>query len=192
LRLIKRYPNRKLYDTKDRRYISLEGVASLVRAGEEIQVVATEDGTDITTFVLSQVLREQEREGSFLPRSLLSSLVGRSSGSLSRLRSAFDASLKGLQALEQEVQESIDSLADRGEITLAEAQQLREELLARSREAQADLEARMLRDIEESLFRLQLPTRSDLTRLYRRLEQIETKIDSLVAASDRGHSKSST
>ena len=186
MRLIKRYPNRKFYDTEDKQYVSLKGIASLVRAGEEIQVIENKSGEDITSLTLSQILREQERRDSFLPVSLLTSLVRTSSGGLRPLRKSLQASLKALEVLEDEVQEKIDALADGGEISLAEAQELREELLTRAQRSQAILEERISREIEASLTRLRVPTRSDLAALNSQLEQIESKIDSLVSDSKTG------
>lgn len=186
MRLIKRYPNRKFYDTEDKQYISLKDIASLVRTGEEIQVIDNKSGEDITTLTLSQILREQERRDSFLPQSLLTSLIRTSSGGLKQLRKSFQASLKGLQVLEDEVQETIDALVDRGEISLAEAQELREELLTRAHRNQATLEQRISKEIEASLVRLRVPTRSDLEALHSQLEQMESKIDSLVSDSQSG------
>jgi polyhydroxyalkanoate synthesis repressor PhaR len=181
LRLIKRYPNRKFYDTEDKRYVSLKDIVSLVRAGEEIQVTDNSTGEDMTTLVLSQILREQERRGSFLPQSLLASLIRTSGGSLKQLRKSFQASLKALQVLEDEVRENIDALVDRGEISLAEAQGLREELLTRAEHSQAALEDRLSREIEASLIRLGIPTRSAMDGLNIRLEEIETKVDALLS-----------
>lgn len=186
MRLIKKYPNRKFYDTGDKRYVSLRGIASLVRDGEEIQVIDTGEGSDITTLVLSQILREQEKRESFLPQSLLSNLIRRSTGGLNQLRNSFQASLHALRTLEDEVQESLDTLVDRGEITLAEAQQLREELLARARNTQAALERKILKDIEASLIRLDLPTRPDLAVLDTKLEEVESKVNSLLSDVETG------
>ncbi len=183
MRLIKKYPNRKFYDTADKRYVSLPDIASLVREGEEIRVIDNESGGEITTLVLSQILREQERKGESLPQSLLTSLIRRGGGGLKQLRTSFQASLKALQVLEDEAQDKIDRLVERGEISLTEAQELREELLDRARQRQAILEERMLEDIEASLIRLRVPTKSDLEGLESRLEEIETKLDSLLARS---------
>ena len=183
MHLIKRYPNRKFYDTEDKQYISLQGIASLVRAGEEIQVIDHKNGEDITTLILSQILREEERRDSFLPQSLLTSLIRASSGGLEKLKRSFQASLKALEVLEDEVQENIDALVNKGEISLAEAQELREELLTRARLSQATLEQRISKEIEASLVRLRIPTRSDLETLNSQLEQMEGKIDSLVSDS---------
>src|ERR1700756_3501553 len=61
--LIKKYANRKLYDTRTSRYITLEGIAQLVRDGHEIKVVDRDDGRDLTQVTLSQVALEQEKRG---------------------------------------------------------------------------------------------------------------------------------
>ena len=61
--LIKKYANRKLYDTRTSRYITLEGIAQLVRDGHEITVVDRDDGRDLTQVTLSQVMLEEEKRG---------------------------------------------------------------------------------------------------------------------------------
>jgi polyhydroxyalkanoate synthesis repressor PhaR len=61
--LIKKYANRKLYDTRTSRYITLEGIAQLVREGHEIKVVDRGNGNDLTQLTLSQVVLSQEKHG---------------------------------------------------------------------------------------------------------------------------------
>lgn len=74
--LIKRYANRKLYNTVEKRYISLPHIAELVRQGREIQVVDNTTGADLTALTLSQIILQQEKShaGSF-SRAFLTSLV---------------------------------------------------------------------------------------------------------------------
>jgi len=60
--LIKKYANRKLYDTRTSRYITLEGIAQLVRDGHEIKVVDSEQ-RDLTQVTLSQIVLEEEKRG---------------------------------------------------------------------------------------------------------------------------------
>jgi polyhydroxyalkanoate synthesis repressor PhaR len=62
-RLIKKYPNRRLYDTEESRYITLTDVQKLVREGAEIKVVDTQSGDDITRSILIQIINEQEASG---------------------------------------------------------------------------------------------------------------------------------
>ncbi len=59
-RVIKRYENRKLYDTADKRYVSLNDLAALVRAGQEVQVVDNATGADLTAPTLAKVILEED------------------------------------------------------------------------------------------------------------------------------------
>jgi BMFP domain-containing protein YqiC len=59
--LIKKYANRKLYDTQTSRYITLEGISQLVREGADIQVVERDTGRDLTPLVLSQIVMGEEK-----------------------------------------------------------------------------------------------------------------------------------
>jgi polyhydroxyalkanoate synthesis repressor PhaR len=61
--LIKKYANRKLYDTRTSRYITLDGIAQLVRDGHEIKVVDRDNGQDLTQVTLSQIVLEEEKRG---------------------------------------------------------------------------------------------------------------------------------
>jgi polyhydroxyalkanoate synthesis repressor PhaR len=62
-RKIRRYENRKLYDTERKRYVSLTDLAELIREGEEIQVVESPSGEDVTARTLTSIIVEAEREG---------------------------------------------------------------------------------------------------------------------------------
>jgi len=61
--IIKKYANRKLYDTRTSRYITLEGIAELVRSGHEIKVVDRDNGNDLTQLTLSQLVLSHEKHG---------------------------------------------------------------------------------------------------------------------------------
>lgn len=62
-RVIKKYPNRRLYDTEISRYITLEEIRQLVLSGEDFNVVEKRTGHDITRTILLQVISEQEEGG---------------------------------------------------------------------------------------------------------------------------------
>jgi len=65
--LIKKYANRKLYDTRTSSYITLEGIAGLVRDGHEIKVVDRETAQDLTQVTLSQIVLSEEKRGPARP-----------------------------------------------------------------------------------------------------------------------------
>src|SRR5215207_6644008 len=76
IRLIKRYESRKLYDTEESRYVSLEEIAGWVRTGQEVRVMDNATGTDVTSQTLTQIILDEGRRGtSFLPSELLHDLV---------------------------------------------------------------------------------------------------------------------
>ena len=60
--LIKRYANRKLYDTESKRYITLEGIAEMIRQQQDVKVIDHETGEDITALTQAQIIFEQERK----------------------------------------------------------------------------------------------------------------------------------
>lgn len=82
-RLIKRYPNRKLYDVEASAYVSLADVATLIRAGNTVEIVDHATGEDITAQTLTQVVLEEGKRGaSILPTDLLHDLLRRSGEAL--------------------------------------------------------------------------------------------------------------
>lgn len=62
-RIIKKYPNRRLYDTEQSRYITLADLQKLAEAGEEFEVKDASSGDDITRMILLQIISEQESGG---------------------------------------------------------------------------------------------------------------------------------
>ena len=70
-RLIKKYPNRRLYDTVKSNYITLEELAGLVRTGERVKVVGAKSGDDLTRQVLTQVILEEKGRLELIPVELL-------------------------------------------------------------------------------------------------------------------------
>ena len=80
VRLIKRYGggSRKLYDTEESRYVSLDEIAAWIRRGQELQVVDSATGEDVTSQTLAQVIYEDHKNGiSFLPKEFLHDVIRR-------------------------------------------------------------------------------------------------------------------
>lgn len=70
--IIKKYPNRRLYNTKQSAYITVEDVSSLIKKGSRIQVIDVTTEDDITAMVLTQIIMNKAKEdNSILPVSLL-------------------------------------------------------------------------------------------------------------------------
>lgn len=63
-RIVKRYSNRKLYDTKDSRYVTLLQIAEMVRTGEEVQIIDNNSKEDLTEVTLAQIIYEEKKANS--------------------------------------------------------------------------------------------------------------------------------
>lgn len=75
-RVIKKYPNRRLYDTEESRYITLADVRDLVLSKTEFVVVDKKSGHDITRAILLQIIIEQEQQGdSIMTEAFLSQVI---------------------------------------------------------------------------------------------------------------------
>jgi len=102
--LIKRYANRKLYNTAASRYITLRGIAELLERGEDVKVIDNETGEDMTAVTLSQILVETERGGRTAPGSLLSELFQRGGSALvDRFKQGVDEAREDLDELRENV-----------------------------------------------------------------------------------------
>ncbi len=104
--IIKKYANRRLYDTSGSRYINLEDIAALVRNGKDLQVVDAKTGEDLTRVTLTQIIVEDAKEQpTGLPLELLRQLIVASDRVgqefiMWYLKSAFDAYQKVQNTLE--------------------------------------------------------------------------------------------
>ena len=67
MRTIRRYSNRKLYDTQTSRYVTLAQIAAIIRTGDDIQVVDKDTGKDLTAATMAQIIFEETKEGQALP-----------------------------------------------------------------------------------------------------------------------------
>jgi polyhydroxyalkanoate synthesis repressor PhaR len=78
-RVVKRYSNRKLYDTVESRYVTLPQIAELVRKGEDVRIIDNNTKEDLTGVTLAQILYEEERkQSSALPLTALKDLINTS------------------------------------------------------------------------------------------------------------------
>ena len=75
-RIIKRYANRKLYDTQHSRYVTLDQISEMIRNGDEVKIVDNKTKEDLTTVTLAQIIFEEEKkQRSFLPLGAMRNII---------------------------------------------------------------------------------------------------------------------
>ncbi|MEM9838563.1 MAG: polyhydroxyalkanoate synthesis repressor PhaR [Pseudomonadota bacterium] len=110
--VIKKYANRRLYNTKSSTYVTLETLAEMVKAGEDFVVVDAKSGDDLTRTVLAQIIFEQETKGqNLLPVRFLRQLIGLYGDNLqsfvpSYLEASMEAFRKNQEAMRQSFSEA--------------------------------------------------------------------------------------
>jgi len=75
-RIIKRYANRKLYDTEHSRYVTLDQISEMIRQGDDVKIVDNKTKEDLTTVTLAQIIFEEEKkQRSFLPLGAMRNII---------------------------------------------------------------------------------------------------------------------
>jgi polyhydroxyalkanoate synthesis repressor PhaR len=107
--IIKKYANRRLYDTESSAYITLERLAQMVRQKRDFKVVDAKSGEDITRSVLAQIIMEEESHGAeMLPVNFLRQLIGMYGGNMQEVVPQYlEASLDQLQRNQAKMQEAM-------------------------------------------------------------------------------------
>jgi polyhydroxyalkanoate synthesis repressor PhaR len=177
--VIKRYPNRKLYNTDSKKYVTLDQLAELIRTGEEVQILDHTTGEDLSAVTLTQVIYEQEKkQAGFLPRSVLTGLVQSGGQTLTSLRRTLASPLDLIHHVDLEIEHRLNSLVEAGKLTSSEGSRILSLLLAVGRGSD---ESKALSDveIERILTERGVPSQDDIRGLNTRLEELVSKLNEL-------------
>jgi polyhydroxyalkanoate synthesis repressor PhaR len=182
--LIKRYPNRKLYDTESKQYVTLEGISELIRDGKEIRVIDNATREDLTAQTLTQVIAELEKKpGGFLPRTILSGLIQTGGDRLNSLQRNIIGTMGLWRHIDEEIRRRIQLLVEQGDLDEREGQHLLDQLLALGHPASAVeviIERPQLdQEVEQILAEREVPSRKDLEQVLAQLDALANKLDEL-------------
>lgn len=179
-KIIKRYTNRKLYDTVESRYVTLDEIAEMVKQGVEVKIVDNRTKEDLTSVTLAQIVFEEEKKKNQMPLSVLREIIRRPGDSITDFISTQVS--PRVDALKQEAGQRIDKLL--GREPGAESELTPATLLAQSQKAveawQGKIDERVKAVLEGLLGNLPALGR-DLNELVDRISELEKKIADLEA-----------
>ena len=173
-RIIKRYSNRKLYDTKDSKYVTLLQIAEMVRGGEEVQIIDNNTKDDLTEITLAQIIYEEQKAHSrSVPLQTLKELIhARTEKVLADLREGpIGRLIPGGKVGEEKVPEPVVQAKDKereSKPTLVD--QAKEKL----EEVQHTLDERVKAIL--ATFRPLQQLQQEVRRLNERIEELERKL----------------
>jgi polyhydroxyalkanoate synthesis repressor PhaR len=178
--MIKRYPNRKLYDTESKQYVTLNGIAELIRDGHEVQVVDHMSNEDLTAVTLTQIILEQEKkQGGFLPTAVLRGLVQSGGETLNAIRRNLSLPLELLRHVDEEIERRLHALMSQGELAREEGLRLRDKLLSPTGLWPEGLFSSE-QEVETALKERGVPTRQEFDSLNAQLDDLSAKLDALI------------
>src|SRR5262249_6522198 len=130
-RLVKRYSNRKLYDTSESRYVTLDEIARWVKGGEEVKILENESGEDLTAVTFAQIILEEERKKSGL-RSLrlMRELIQHGESALHNLAATVESGIEAIRPAAEAAKSRVQGIASIAE-RLAEIQRNFDEIVRR-------------------------------------------------------------
>ena len=187
-KVIKRYTNRKLYDTVESRYVTLDEIAEMVKQGVEVKIVDNRTKEDLTSVTLAQIVFEEEKKTSRMPLSLLREIIRRPQEQISGF---FKSEVTPrVEKIREEAESRLGGLFRREDGTPAEEPKAEAkadglhaaDLVKASQKAFEDFQKkadeRVKQVVENVLGNLPALGR-DLGALVQRIEQLEKKIEAL-------------
>lgn len=181
VRLIKRYGNRKLYDVRRSRYITLDGIRELVLSGEDIRVVDNDTGEDLTAVTFAQIIYESaKRTGTDGAASapLLRWLIQRGDEAVRELRHGVEVGRDAIESVREAAERSVQKLVGTG----AERRGFIEDLL----DAPERLQQRIDQQIRQSVERVTShpALRGEIERVESSIRRLEKRLGRLTGTRD--------
>jgi polyhydroxyalkanoate synthesis repressor PhaR len=170
-KVIKRYTNRKLYDTVESRYVTLDEIAEMIKGGAEVKIIDNRTKDDLTSVTLAQIIFEEEKKTSKMSLETLRDLIRHGGEVAQRLVEGTQAELRGrVEAVKAAAEQRVQNLLSRGQATSDRAK----ELVQASQDAMSALQ----RKVDERV-RAAVEGMSNLGELRRQLDEISARIDGL-------------
>ncbi|MEN3044181.1 MAG: polyhydroxyalkanoate synthesis regulator DNA-binding domain-containing protein [Candidatus Hydrothermales bacterium] len=164
-RVIKKYSNRKLYDTEASKMITISELSNYVKDGIDFMVIDNETGDDITDLTLVQILMEivkDRKEFSSAPYILREIIKSGKSAVIEFIKNSLIASINAISLTEQKAKEIVRTLIDKKKISEKEAEVLKNLLIESAREREKILEEKIRSVLDEALKKIGITSKREL------------------------------
>jgi len=180
--IIKKYSNRKLYDTKEKRYVNLSEVSRLIREGAEVKVIDNKTKEDITSLVLAQIIVEQEKSKKTMLPLIFSPLKMLKIGGEDMFnlgKKMFLAGLGMLSLTKEKANEIAQDLIKKGELSQSESKKFVVDLLDKAEKEKDKLLKKIKPDIKKSLEKMNFASKECVDNLEKKIDELGEKVDKL-------------
>jgi len=178
---IKRYANRKLYDTTDKKYITLTQLTAMIKEGVEISVVDNKSGDDITASVLAKMIAHGEKEGhKNLSTSALMRFIRKGGDTVADYTKKYTSIWQSALALaEDETEKLVNKLVKDRELSESEGRNLKKEIIGYTENLKTWIGATIDKRIKEILDVMNLADRQQVIQLTDAIDSLSEKVEAL-------------
>ena len=178
---IKKYTNRKMYDTHDKRYVTMDQLSELIKQGEEVMVIDNRTGDDITTAIISQLIgRDNQEKDKAVSSQLLMQLLRKGGGTLTDYAKKYMALWQGaFNMAEDEVSQLVNRLVKNKEISMSEAGKLKKEIMGYTGSLKGWISDRIDKRVGEGLQSMNLATSDQIKALSEKMDALSKKVQQL-------------
>ncbi len=200
-KVIKRYANRKLYDTERSCYVTLDEISQMIKEGDDVKVIDNKSRDDLTAVTLAQILVEEEKKVAKMPLKLLRSIIQSGNDAVSDFYEKRVAD--PVKSFKDDVERRVESLLKRdgkgdgkpagdeaaGGERAAETDEVKagvvRELVSGTTEAFESWQRRIDERVREAMQKM-TPQRPDLDAMRARIEALEARIRAVEAKRAKG------
>ena len=174
MHLIKKYANRKLYDTTDKSYLTMDRLAGLIKAGKEVKIIDNETGDDLTSSIVSQLLaREETDTDKAVPSKVLIQMLRKGRGTLFGYGKKYVSLWQSaLTMSKDEIEKLVNSLIKDNEISESEGNNLKKEFVGFANNLKSWIADNIDQRVTEALEMMNLSTRAQVNELSKRVEAL--------------------
>jgi polyhydroxyalkanoate synthesis repressor PhaR len=185
-KVIKRYTNRKLYDTVESRYVTLDEIAQMIKAGAEVKIIDNRSKEDLTSVTLAQIIFEEEKKRSQMPLGVLREIIRHGGEAVAGFYQEKAGSLAGKLG---ELKTKTDSLREDFEQRVRgvtgifrKGEEGSSPLMAAGANAVDDLKTKLDGAVKQAVDAMGGPgaLSAEIERLHTRLTELEKKLEQLV------------
>ncbi|MDM8514636.1 polyhydroxyalkanoate synthesis regulator DNA-binding domain-containing protein [Desulfobacterales bacterium HSG16] len=184
VRKIKKYANRKLYDTMDKKYVSLNRLSELIKEGEEVAIKDNETGEDITASIVSQIIAKEKKETKEAEvdesSGVLIQLLRKGSGKFMGVAKKSTSLWQNAMTMaEDEIDKLVNLLIKDKELSESEGSRLKKDMKKRADDFKKWIGDKIDQRINEVLGMMNLANKEQVSEMTDKIEALTLKVQQL-------------
>ena len=181
MHIIKKYANRKLYDTKEKQYLTMDRLAELIKSGEEVSILDNETGQDLTSAIVSQLLgRQKGNAEKAVPSSVLIQMLRKGSGTLFGYGKKYISLWQSAITMSRdEIEKLVNTLVKDKELSEFEGKNLKKEIVHFTANLKSWIIETIDHRVAEGLKMMNLATKDQLSELIDKVDKLTRQVEHL-------------